>query len=84
MVPCADHGSDALIWAAGKGDDEHLLLEELLDLTGGAGVNRESYHGDTALTIACARQVGVATSGAAERGHGLKAALLGSLRNRQK
>lgn len=77
MVSCADHGSDALIWAAGKGDDEHLLLEELLNLTGGAGVNRESHHGDTALTIACARQVGVASAGVAEGENGLGDGLLG-------
>lgn len=55
-MACSDHGSDALMWAAGKGDSEHALLEELLSLSGGASVNRESYHGDTALTIACSRR----------------------------
>lgn len=55
MIPCSEHGSDALMWAAGKGDVECPLLEELLTITGGAKINRESHLGDTALTIACAR-----------------------------
>ncbi|CAM9420486.1 unnamed protein product [Ectocarpus fasciculatus] len=56
LVACSDHGSDALMWAAGKGDSEHALLEELISLSGGVSVNRESYQGDTALTIACSRR----------------------------
>lgn len=53
---CSDHGSDALIWAAGRGDSEHALLEELIMLSGGASINRECHQGDTALTIACSRR----------------------------
>lgn len=55
LVSCSDHGSDALMWAAGRGDSEHALLEELIKLSGGACINRESHHGDTALTMACSR-----------------------------
>lgn len=54
-MACSDHGSDALIWAAGRGDSEHVLLEELITLSGGASINRECHQGDTALTIACSR-----------------------------
>lgn len=56
LASCSDHGSDALMWAAGKGNSEQVLLEELLALTGGAGINRETHLGDNALTIASSRQ----------------------------
>lgn len=56
LVSCSDHGSDALMWAADRGDPERALLSELITLTGGAGINRETHLGDTALTIACSRQ----------------------------
>lgn len=55
LVACSDHGSDALMWAASRGDSEHTLLQELIRLSGGASINRESHHGDTALTMACSR-----------------------------
>lgn len=56
-MPCSDHGSDALLWASGEGDSELDLVRELLGLTGGAGIDRESARGETALTVACARRV---------------------------
>lgn len=56
LVPCSDHGSDALMWAAGRGHSESELLEELIKLTGGAGIDRENHLGGTALTIACSRR----------------------------
>lgn len=56
LVACSDHGSDALVWAAGRGYSEHALLEELILLSGGASINRECHQGDTALTIACSRR----------------------------
>lgn len=43
------------MWAAGRGGSELLLLEELISLSGAASINRESHHGDTALTTACSR-----------------------------
>lgn len=55
LVACSDHGSDALMWAAGRGDSEIPLLKELITLSGGGSINRESHHGDTALTMACSR-----------------------------
>lgn len=55
-MPCSDHGSDALMWAAGNGPSEESLLNEIIKLTGGAEIDRESHLGDTALTIACSRQ----------------------------
>lgn len=55
-MACSDHGSDALMWAAGRGDSEHALLEELITLSGGASINHECRQGDTALTIACSRR----------------------------
>ena len=55
-MACSDHGSDALIWAAGRGDSEHALLDELIMLSRGASINRECHQGDTALTIACSRR----------------------------
>ena len=56
LVACSDHGSDALIWAAGRGDSEHALLDELITLSRGASSNRECHQGDTALTMACSRR----------------------------
>ena len=55
-MACSDHGSDAMMWATGKGTSEQVLLEELIKLSGSASINRESHHGDTALTIACSRR----------------------------
>lgn len=55
LVACSNHGSDALMWAAGRGDSEIPLLKELIALSRGASINRESHHGDTALTMACSR-----------------------------
>lgn len=55
-MACSDHGSDALIWAAGRGDSEHALLDELITLSRGASSNRECHQGDTALTMACSRR----------------------------
>ena len=71
LASCSDHGSDALMWAAGKGDSEHVLLEELLALTGGAGIDRETHLGDNALTIASSRQGGSTREGGrVKRGEG--------------
>lgn len=55
-MACSDHGSDALIWAAGRGDSEHALLDELITLSRGAFINRECHQGNTALTMACSRR----------------------------
>lgn len=77
-MPCSDHGSDALIWAAGRGDSELPLVEELLELTGGAGVDRETTMGDTALTIASARRVDVARRIRANGGEGCSASARGA------
>lgn len=70
------------MWAASKGDAEKALLTELLDLTGGAGIDRESTLGDTALTIACARQVDRGAGGRrGEGGGGYRVGRYSSLTN---
>ena len=55
VVWCSDHGSTPLMWAAGEGDSELALLQELIKVTDGNGINHESHQGDTAMTIASSR-----------------------------